>query len=141
MADFMGDLTEKSGLEEDQATRGVGAVLGMLKSRLDPEVFAKLKNAIPDSGDIVASFEEKMATAGAQAGGVMAAVKSAAGKILGSAQGTGGDILSHFNNAGLSADHLKSLLPHLHDMLESKLPPDVMEKIREHIPNFGESAE
>jgi hypothetical protein len=40
-----------------------------------------------------------------------------------------------------TAEHLKSLLPHLHEMLASRLPPDVMEQIKQHVPGFAQAME
>jgi hypothetical protein len=47
----------------------------------------------------------------------------------------------HFASQVLSADQLKGLLPKLHDMLADKVPPHVLDQIRQHIPGFGPAAE
>jgi hypothetical protein len=137
MADFLTELAAKSGLEGDLAHRGVGAVLEMLKGRLDPQTFSHLTNAIPNAGNILSSLEDKMPPSG---GGVMDAVKGMVGKLLGGTeQDAPAALEKHFENAGLSPEHVKSLLPHLHDMLAQKLPPDVLKKIEEHVAGFEEA--
>src|SRR5262249_52987012 len=132
MADFVTDLASRAGLEGDRAQHGVGALLAMLKGRLDPEAFAHLQNAIPNSGQMLSGFQDKMQPAG---GGVLAAVKSIAGKFLGGDDRHPAEAMEHhFDKAGLSPDQLKSLLPKLHGMLATKLPPQVLDQIREHVP-------
>jgi len=139
MADFLKELASKAGLEGDQAHQGVGALLAMLKERLDPEAFAHLQNAIPNSGQMLSGFEDKMQLAGS---GVLAAVKSIAGKWLGGGeQDSAATMEDHFDKAGVSPEHLKSLLPNLHGMLANKLPPEVLEQIKEHVPGFGPTAD
>ena len=64
MADFLTELASKAGMEGDEAHHGVGALLAMLKERLDPEAFAHLQNAIPNSGQMLSGFEDKMQLAG-----------------------------------------------------------------------------
>jgi hypothetical protein len=136
MANFHEDLAEKAGMESDQAHQGIGALLAMLKGRLDPAAFAHVQNAIPNSDEMLAGFEDKKQWA---SGGLMDAVKDIAGKMLGGEQDPGAAIKGHFESIGLTPDHLKSMLPHLHDMLASKLPPQVLEQIKQHVPGFGEA--
>ena len=139
MPDFLSELASKTGMESDQAHQGVGALLTMLKSRLDPEVFSHLKDAIPNSDHILSSAEKKIGSAGT---GLLDAVKSMAGKLMGGAgQDPAAALESHFAGMGLSRDHLQSLLPKLHQMLASKLPPNVLEQIKQHVPQFGPPAE
>jgi hypothetical protein len=139
MADFVNELASGSGMEGDQAHHGVGALLTMLRGRLDPGAFAKLKDAIPNAEHMQSAFETRAQSAG---GGLLGAVKSIAGKFLGGGgEDSGGALQSHFASAGLSADHLKSFLPKLHEMLADKLPPDVLKQIQAHVPGFGPPAE
>ena len=139
MANFLTNLAAGAGLDENQVHQGMGALLAMLKSRLDPAAFEHLRNAIPNSDQMVAGFEDKKQWA--SAGGLLDAVKGMAGKMLGGEQDSEAAINSHFASVGLSPDHLKSLLPNLHEVLASKLPPQVLEQIKQHVPGFGESVE
>jgi uncharacterized protein (DUF2267 family) len=137
MPDFLAELSSKTGIDADQAHQGVGALLSMLKNRLDPETFAQLKESIPNSDRMLATIEEKL-----QGSGLFDAVKGMAGKFLG---GGGQDAVAvlkgRMAEMGMSSDHLQSLLPQLHDMLKDKLPPEVVEQIQEHLPAFGRPAE
>jgi Protein of unknown function VcgC/VcgE (DUF2780) len=138
MADFLSDLASKSGLENDQVHQGVGALLTMLKSRLDPAALAHLQKAIPNSDQMVAGFEDKKQWSSA---GLIDAVKGAASKMLGGDQDPVTALKSHFASIGLSPDHLKALLPNLYDVLASKMPPQVLEQIKQHVPGFSPAEE
>jgi len=138
MANFVTNLAAGTGLNEDQIHQGMGALLTMLKSRLNPEFFAHLQNAIPNSNQMMASFDDKKQWA---SGSLLDAVKGMAGKVLGGEQDPQAAIKSHLESVGLSPDHLKSLLPNLHEALASKLPPQVLEQIKQHVPGFGEAVE
>jgi hypothetical protein len=135
MADFLSDLASDAGVEDEQAHHGVGALLALVKSRLSPEAYAHLKNAIPDAEGMLAAFQDK---AGAAGGALVEAVKGMAGKVL-ARQGTS-SVEDHFAGAGLSADQLRNLLPRLHDMLAGKIPPHVLDQIKQHVPGFGPAA-
>jgi Protein of unknown function VcgC/VcgE (DUF2780) len=140
MADFLTDLASRADLDGDQAHRGVGALLNVLKNRLDPAAFAHVQQAIPDSSQILSRFEESMRSTGGA--GALAAVKNAAGKLFGGGEeDPAAAIKSQFANLGLSTEQIRNLLPKLHDMLANKLPPHVLDQIKEHIPGFGSVAE
>jgi hypothetical protein len=139
MSNFLTDLAEKSGLEADQAHQGVGSLLALLKDRLDPAAFAHLKNAIPNCDDLLSAIQTKMQST---SGGVLDAVKSMAGKLFaGADQGTATAVDPDSESSGLTPEHVKSLLPSLHEMLASKLPPEVINQIREHVPGFGPASD
>jgi hypothetical protein len=152
MADFLTELASRAGLEGDQAHQGVGALLSLLKSRLDPAAFAHVQKAIPDSDQMLSGYEDKKQWA---SGGLLDVVKGMAGKLLGGGQqeptaagdeqqpaATGdeqesaGAIEGQFARIGLTPEHLQSLLPKLHDMLAGKLPPAVLDQIKQHVPSF-----
>jgi hypothetical protein len=136
MADFLSDLASGAGLQDQEAHHGVGAVLALLKNRLNPEAFAHLNNAIPNAEHMLSAFQDKAGSAG---GGIMDAVMGMAGKLFGGQDAAG--LEKHFASVGLSADQLRSLLPRLHDMLAGKIPPHVLDQIKQHIPGFGPAAE
>jgi Protein of unknown function VcgC/VcgE (DUF2780) len=136
MADFLTELASRAGLEGDQAHQGVGALLAMLKSRLDPAAFAHVQNAIPNSDQMLAGYEDKKQWA---SGGLLDAVKGVAGKMFGGGgdeQEPGTSLEGHFARIGLTQDHIQSLLPKLHDMLAGRLPPGVLDQIKQHVPSF-----
>jgi hypothetical protein len=136
MADFLNELASDSGLENHEAHHGVGAMLAFLKDRLNPEVYAHLKNAIPNSEQMLSAFQDKAESAG---GGFLDALKGIAGKLFGEQGGAAPPDQS--DGAALSADKLRSLMSSLHDMLAGKIPPHVLDQIKQHVPGFGPAAE
>jgi hypothetical protein len=135
MSDFLTQLAAESGLEKGQAHEGIGNLLAHLKERLDPAAFEHLKNAIPNCDELLSSVQSKMQST---SGSILDTVKSMAGKLIaGADQDTATAVESDSESSGLASDHLKSLLPKLHDMLANKLPAQVIEQIKEHVPGFG----
>jgi hypothetical protein len=138
MAEFATDLASDTGLEEDQAHHGVGALLALLKGRLNPEAFSHIQEAIPDSEHMLSAFHDRAASAG---GGLLDTMKDMAGKLFGRGDADAeAAVHSHFASAGLSPDQVKNLLPRLHDMLAGKIPPHILDQIKQHVPGFGPPA-
>jgi uncharacterized protein (DUF2267 family) len=137
MASFLEELADKAGLRSDQAHQGIGALLTMLKDRLDPEAFSRLQQSIPNASEVLARCQSQAQEA---KGGLLDALKGMSGKLSsGNNQDVVAALHSHFGNFGLSPDHLKSLLPALGEMLASRLPPDVMDQIHAHVPGLSHS--
>jgi hypothetical protein len=130
MAELHEELAAQTGLEAEQAKHGVGALLALLKERLSPEAFGQLKNAIPNAEQRLAGFQGK-----AEAAGLLERAKGMAGKLIG--RGDVAALQEHFAGAGLSADKLQTFLPRLYDLLAAKLPPNVLDQIKQHVPGFG----
>jgi hypothetical protein len=139
MADFLSELASGVGLKDEEAHHGVGALLAMLKNKLDPESFAHLKKSIPNSEEMLSASEGQAESDESTGGGLMDTVKSMAGKFF--TKGDSGEPQIHFARAGLSPDQLKGLLPKLHDMLADKVPAHVLDQIKQHVPGFGPAAE
>ena len=139
MSGFLTEVASRAGLDGDRAHQGVGALLATLKDRLDPAAFSHVRNAIPDSDDMLSAAETKMR---AEGGGLLDVVKNVTQKLVGGKEAQADtSVESSFASVGLSPEHLKSLLPQLHEMLAKKLPPDVIDQIREHVPGFGPATE
>jgi hypothetical protein len=137
MASFLEELADKAGLQSDQAHQGIGALLTMLKNRLDPETFSRLQQAIPNASEVLARCQSKMQES---KGGLLDALKEMSGKLLGvNDQDAAAAVHSHFGNFGLSPEHVKNLLPALGDMLARRLPPEVMDQIHAHVPGLSHS--
>jgi hypothetical protein len=137
MASFLEELADKAGLQTDQAHQGIGALLTMLKDRLDPETFSRLQQAIPNASEVLAKVQSKLEES---KGGLLDALKEMSGKLLGgNNQDATAALHSHFGNFGLTPDHLKDFLPALGDMLARRLPPEVMDQIHAHVPGLSHS--
>ena len=139
MSDFIKELASQSGLDSDQAHEGLGNLLAVLKDRLDPAAFAHLKNAIPNCDDLLSAIQTKMQSA---SGGLLDAVKDMAEKLIGGTdEGPSTAVETESESPASASDLRKGLLPKLHEMLANKLPPDVVDQIREHFPGFGPATE
>jgi hypothetical protein len=136
MAEFLNELASGAGVEDHEAHHGMGAVLAHLKSRLSPEAFAHLKNAIPDCEHMLSAFQKK---AGSTGGSLLDSLKGMAGKLWGPQDS--GAPQDQNALAGLSTEKLRNLLRQLHDMLAAKLPPHVLDQIKQYVPGFQPAAE
>jgi hypothetical protein len=135
MPDSVADAESTPDLEGEQTHPGVGALLALLKQRLDPAAFAHVAKAIPNSDDQLAAIESKLP---AGAGSLLNTVKEMAGKLLGGGEADhAAAVEGHFASFGVPPEALKTLLPKLHAMLADKLPPQVLEQIQQHVPGFG----
>jgi hypothetical protein len=135
MADFASELASKSGVSAETARKGLGVVLGLLKSKLPAESFAKVSAAVPGADDMVAAAAD---TGEQDSGGVVGAVKGAIGKIFG---GGGTDaLLAKFGQLGMTPDQIQGFLPKVLEFLKGKLPEDLMGKISGLLPIPHEAA-
>jgi hypothetical protein len=136
MADPHSEPASGAGVVDQEAHPGVGAVLAFLQSRLPPEAFAHLREAIPNSEAMLSAFKANAEPTG---GGFLEAVKGMAGKLFGGHDSATAQ--EHLAGMGLSVDQLRTLMPQLHSMLAGKIPPQVLEQIKQHVPGFGPAAE
>ena len=129
MADFLSDLAAKSGVSTDQAKKGLGAVLALVKDKLPANMFAQVQAAVPNADSMMADAE----TAKEQSsGGVLGAVGDIAAKVFG-----GGALAANFSKLGFSTEQLSRFLPNVLAFLKSKLPADVFGKISSLLPTSG----
>jgi len=133
MADIASELAGKCGISTEQAQKGLGVVLGLLKSKLPADSFAKVSAAIPGADNLMA----KVADTGQEAGGVLGAVKGAFGKLFG---GGTEALLSKFGQLGLSADQIQAFLPRVLEFLKGRVPDNVMSQISGFLPAPQEAA-
>ena len=122
MSDVVSDLAAKSGISTEQAKKGLGAVLSYAKQSLPEDAFAQVSAAVPGSDQIMAAagpHEES-------SGGVIGAIKNAAGKLFG---GGGAALLSRLSSLGLSAEQAQSFLPRVMAFLKGKLPESVAKQV------------
>jgi hypothetical protein len=129
MADPIAEIAKKTGISEDQAKKGLGAVLAVSKEKLPEDVFSKMKSAVPDADDAMKAAE---AEEGSSGGGIIGAVSGLAGKIFGG--GGASAVLSKLSAFGLSAEQIKSFLGNVVGFFKEKLPADTMKKVNALFP-------
>ncbi|HEY7313365.1 MAG TPA: DUF2780 domain-containing protein [Gemmataceae bacterium] len=129
MIDIVTELANKTGLSPEQTKKALGALLGLVKSHVPAEQFARLSQAVPGTDEMMAAAQADSGSSG----GVLSAVAGMAGKLFG-----GGDacaaLADKLEKSGLSADQIKTFLPHALEFLKSKLPSDVAEKLGALLP-------
>ena len=128
MADIVGDLASRSGVSPDIAKKAMGAVLAFLKDKLPAEAFAKVSNAVPDAGGLMAAA----AVGQEESGGVLGAVTGAVSKMLG---GSGsGALVSKLTQLGCTAEQVQGFLKNALEFLKEKVPGDVLKQITGFFP-------
>ena len=108
--ELVGLLTSELGVTQDQATGGAGALFDLAKSRLKPEEFSQVSNAVPGMD-----------------GFLNAAPKQGGGSALGSLEsvlsgGSGGlaSVAGAFGSLGLSPDMVSKFIPLITQFVQSK---------------------
>jgi hypothetical protein len=133
MSDIVSDLAAKSGLSVDQAKKGLGSVLSFVKESLPADKFAQVSAAIPGS-------DQLMAVAGPQgepSGGIIGSIKGIAGKLFGGGGAAG--LIAKLTSLGIPAEQAKSFLPHVMELLKSKLPEPAMKQVSDLLPTPQEA--
>ena len=130
MADIVGDLASRSGVSPDIAKKAMGAVLAFLKDKLPAEAFAKVSNAVPDAGGLMAAAAVGQEDSD---GGVVSAVTGAVSKLLG---GSGsGALVSKLTQLGFAPEQVQGFLKNALEFLKEKVPGDVLKQITGFFPS------
>lgn len=108
--ELVGTLTKELNVTQDQATGGAGAIFGLAKSRLKPEEFSQVSDAVPGMD-----------------GFLKAAPKQGGGSALGSLGsalpgGSGGltSVAGSFGSLGLSPDMVSKFIPVITQFVQAK---------------------
>jgi hypothetical protein len=139
MDEIIKALAEHSGISEETARNGLGAILGFVKEHLPEGLAGQLQQALPDAEKLTTSFEENKAPAAS--GGLLGAVAGLAGKIFGGGSGDISKLNGLLGQAGLGLEQVPSFVPKALELLKDKVPAEIYEKIVELIPGLGASAE
>jgi hypothetical protein len=135
MADIVSELASKCGMSTETAQKGLGAVLGFLKSKLPTEAFNKLSEAVPGADGMMSSAadtEEK-------SGGVLGAVKGAIGKLFGGGDSISG-LLTKFGQLGMTPEQIEGFIPRATELLKDKLPENVWSHVSDVLPTTHDTA-
>ena len=133
MADIASKLANECGISTESAQKGLGMVLGLMKSKLPAETFSQVSAAVPDADRI-------MADTGGQASGLLSAVKGAVGKIFGGGADTPDAVIAKFGQLGMKPEQVQAFIPKVMEFLKGKLPANVMEKVSGLLPTPQEAA-
>lgn len=103
-------LTRELSITPEQAIGGSGALFGLSKSRLKPEEFAKVSNAVPGMDGLLAAAPKQ------SSGGTLGKMK---GILPGKAGGLA-PVAGSFKSLGLSPDMAGSFVPIMTKFVEGK---------------------
>src|SRR5262245_43161808 len=134
MADIVSELASKCGISTEVAQKGLGLILGLMKSKLPAESFAKVSAAVPGADNMMAAVAD---TAGQASGGVVGAVKGAIGKIFG---GGTDAVVAQFAQVGMTPDQIQGFIPKVVEFFKGKLPENVMSQVAGLLPVPAEAA-
>ena len=129
MADIASELAKQCGISKETAQKGLGMVLGLIKTKLPAESFSKVISAVPEGENMMASAASATETSG---GGVMNAITGSLGKLFGS--GGAGALLTKVGQLGMSPDQIQSFFAKTMEFFKGKLPQNVMSQVTDLLP-------
>jgi len=132
MSDIVSDLAAKSGLSNDQAKKGLGAVLSFVKESVPQDTFAQVSGAVPESDQIMAAAGERE-----ESPGIIGTIKDKVGKLFGG--GGPAALLTKLSSLGISAEQAQAFLPQVMGFFKSKLPDSVTKQISGLLPTPQET--
>ena len=108
--ELVGMLTKELGVTEDQATGGADALFGLAKSRLKPEEFSQVSDAVPGmDGFLQAAPKQGSASA-----------LGSLGSALSGESGGLASVAGDFGSLGLSPDMVGKFIPVIMQFVQSK---------------------
>ena len=133
MKDFIAATAKKLGVDEAVVSKGVGVVLGFLKSKLGDTDFAPLLEKLPGAAALLSEQAgETSSEGGGMLGGLMKAASSVIGGDAGATLGLTGDL----QNAGFRLDQLGQFGSSMGELLKEKAGSEVVDQITEKIPEL-----
>lgn len=134
MSDLVQALRAETGLDDDQISGGLGALLDFLKKQLPPELFTSVESALPQAAALLQAFALKAEGATAEGGGLLGSLGDLAGKIFGGKAGDLAELSGGLSKVGLSLEQIKDFVPKALALLKRVLPDDLLEKILAAVP-------
>jgi len=136
MADIASQLANECGISTESAQKGLGMVLGLMKSRLPAESFGQVSAAVPDADRMMSAAAD---TGGQVSGGLLSAVKGAVSKFFGGGDATEA-VIAKFAQLGMKPDQIQTFIPKVMEFFKGKLPANVMEQVSGVLPTPQEAA-
>lgn len=110
--ELVGQLTKGLGITQDQAVGGSGALFGLAKSRLKPEEFAKVSDAVPGMDGLLAAAPKSSLGGDSPLGALGSVLPS---KVAGLATMAGS-----FKSLGLTPDMIGKFVPIMTNFVGAK---------------------
>jgi Protein of unknown function VcgC/VcgE (DUF2780) len=109
--ELIGNLTKELSITPAQAIGGTGALFGLAKSRLRPEEFARVSDAVPGMDGLLSAAPKSMGSAGA--------LGALGGALPGQAGGLA-SVAGSFKSLGLSPGMASKFVPIMTKFVEAK---------------------
>ncbi len=123
---IVNQIAKATGLDPAIVSKGLELLLGFLKTKLSPEVFAQIQSQVPGAG-----------APSSGGGGLMDIVSNIAGQVLGGQAGDAAGLLAQLGQAGVSGDQVAKFLPSAMDALQGGLTPEAQQEFAGLIPDIG----
>jgi len=133
MSDIVSELAARSGLSPEQAQKGLGSVLSYVKDWLPAEAFSQVKDAVPESDQMMAA----VAQTEEHSGGLIESIKGMASKLFGG--GGPAALIGKLSNLGISPEQAQSFLPQVMEFLKDRLPESVTKQVSALLPTPQET--
>jgi hypothetical protein len=112
------ELTQKLGINQQQASGGLGLILGLAKNKLGGD-FGQVAQHVPEADQLINSAPQTQATGGASRGGLMGALGGLLGGKAGRL-GALGSLAGGFQQLGLSPGMIGKFVPVVLNFLQSR---------------------
>jgi Protein of unknown function VcgC/VcgE (DUF2780) len=139
MDEILRKLAEHSGISEETARNGLGAILAFAKEHLPEGLAGQLQQALPDAEKLTTSFEENKAPAASS--GLLGVVSGLASKFLGGGAADASKLTGMLGQAGLGLEQVPTFVPKALELLKDHIPAEIFEKIVGLIPGLGGDAQ
>ena len=136
MSDTANAVSSETGLLTDLVHKGLGAVLDFLRQHLSPEIFERVRSAIPNADDFLNHFESS--PEGAGGGGLLGVLTDLASNVLGGGAGELAELMENFAKLGFKPEQIEAFLPRAVAFIESHLPVDLFQQILARFPSLAE---
>jgi hypothetical protein len=119
--DLISEIAEHTGTTPDRTRKGLGVMRAMVDKNLPADVNARLSQYLPDIEPAVPAKK---------GGGLM----GFAGKMMGGRAAQMAEALQLFNAAGFSMSQAQDFVPKVLEVMEKRVPPDLVEELKKHVP-------
>jgi hypothetical protein len=110
--ELVGQLSKELSITPEQATGGAGALFGLAKTRLKPEEFGKVSDAVPGMDGLLKAAPKQPSTGTGALGSVASALPGKAGGLM--------PVAGSFKQLGLSPDMAAKFVPIMAKFVEAK---------------------
>lgn len=132
MEELLGNIVEKTGLDQDTAREAVAIILGFLSKNGPQERMQQIFEALPGAEALVAAKDAADASQGSGLLGGLSSMMPGMGAMA---------ALNELTSAGLDMDQVQSVVRQLVDIAKEKAGDEVVEDVISKIPGLNQLVE